>query len=162
MGGYADACCEWKLDKKLDTDNPEHIQWLYETALARAIEFKISGVTYSQTQGVAKNIVPAVASTNAIIAASCCNEVLKLLTNANPWLDNYMLYNGDEGIYTHTFQHEKKEGCPVCGCLADEFEASPDWTLQEFIDQLKANPKVYVRPFPTLRWIAADEGGWGP
>lgn len=136
-----------KLDKKLDTDNPEHIQWLYETALARAKEFNISGVTYSQTQGVVKNIIPAIASTNAIIAASCCNEALKLLTNANPWLDNYMLYTGDEGVYTHTFQHQKKEGCPVCGSLVNSFDASPDWTLQEFIDQLKADPEVYVPRF---------------
>ena len=143
----------WEEHRKgdiLDTDDPEHITWLYEKALARAQEFNIPGVTYSMTQGVVKNIIPAIASTNAIIAASCCNEAFKILTNTNPILNNYMMYSGDEGVYTYTFENEKKDDCPVCGNLARNMMVNPDVTLQEFLDSLGERPEAQLKK-PSIR-----------
>ena len=134
----------------LDTDDPEHITWLYQKALARAQEYNIPGVTYSLTQGVVKNIIPAIASTNAIVAASCCNEAFKIATSCNPYLDNYMMYSGDEGIYTYTFTHDKKDDCPVCGNLARSLEVDPKKTLQEFIESLAERAEAQLKR-PTIR-----------
>jgi len=149
----------WEEERKgdtLDTDDPEHITWLYQKALKRAQDFNIPGVTYSMTQGVVKNIIPAIASTNAIIAASCCNEAFKLATQTNPGLansedgQNYMTYSGDDAIYTYTFQHMKKDDCPVCGNLAKEMEVDSNWTLQEYIERLAEKPEAQLKK-PTIR-----------
>ncbi|KAI9323378.1 hypothetical protein BX666DRAFT_1847219, partial [Dichotomocladium elegans] len=162
-------CIEWASvlewprvmgkDVKYDTDNPEHIGWLYKVALQRAELFKISGVTYSLTQGVVKNIIPAIASTNAIIAgkllyiasyiASCCNEAFKIATGAQ-FLDNYMMYTGNDGIYTYTFQHQKKSECPVCGQIAASISVDRTMTLEELIESLKERPDVQLKK-PSLR-----------
>jgi NEDD8-activating enzyme E1 len=146
----------WEKEKpfpKLDNDDPEHITWLWRKALKRAEEFNIPGVTYSLTQGVVKNIIPAIASTNAIIAASCCNEALKLATSSAMPLgpeENYMMYSGNDSIYTYTFKHERKEDCPVCGNLARELEIDGGWTLQEFIETLAVRPEAQLKK-PSIR-----------
>ena len=120
----------------MDTDDPEHIGWLYNVAAARAKEFNIEGVTWSLTQGVVKNIIPAIASTNAIIAASCCNEAFKIATSSAPYLDNYFMLIGTEGVYSYTFQHEKRPDCPVCGQETHEMDIGKEWNLERLIETL--------------------------
>jgi NEDD8-activating enzyme E1 len=150
-------CIEWahiiaweehRKDITLDTDDPEHITWLYRTALARAEEFNISGVTYSMTQGVVKNIIPAIASTNAIVAASCTNEALKIASSCVPYLDNYMMYTGDSdgvGLYTYTFQAERLPDCPVCGTVAKTVTVDPESTLENFLQGLAERAEAQLK-----------------
>ncbi|KAM3431479.1 hypothetical protein MY4824_007077 [Beauveria thailandica] len=155
-------CVEWahviawdseKPFPQLDKDDPAHVSWLYEKALARAQEFGISGVTYALTQGTIKNIIPAIASTNAIIAAACCNEAFKIATTAAPCLgfdSNYMMYSGNDSIYTYTFKHEKKDDCPVCGNEARPLPVDPGLTLQDLLDSLAVRPEAQLKR-PSIR-----------
>ncbi|RKP24979.1 hypothetical protein SYNPS1DRAFT_33086 [Syncephalis pseudoplumigaleata] len=152
-------CIEWAStlewprafpEQSLDTDNPEHLQWLFRTASERARRFNIPGVTFSLTQGVVKNIIPAIASTNAVIAAACCNEVFKLATSSGTLLDNYMMYMGNDGVYTHTFEYEKNPNCLVCGQMQLALDVHPMWTLEEWIDRLIADPSISIGK-PSLR-----------
>ena len=52
-------------------------------------------------------------------------------------MNNYMMYVGDQGVYTFTFPLEKKDNCPVCaGGAALTLEVNPSMELQELIDLL--------------------------
>jgi len=102
-------------DGKADKDDPEYQQWVFQRAAARAQQFSISGVTLMHTQGVIKNIIPAIASTNAIVAAACANEALKIVCNCAPYLDNNLMYMGAQGLYAPTFKYERNPQCLVCG-----------------------------------------------
>lgn len=123
----------------LDGDDPQHIGWIYEKAMERALQFNITGVTYRLVQGVIKNIIPAVASTNAVIAAICATEVrkfyffcthvlmlflqvFKIATSCCMPLNNYMVFNDVDGIYTYTYEAEKKEDCLACSQIPQTLE----------------------------------------
>lgn len=147
-------CIEWasvlewpkvKGDRKLDTDDPDHITWLYTVAAARAKEFKIEGVTWSLTQGVVKNIIPAIASTNAIIAASCCTEAFKIATTSAAYLNNYFMLIGTDGVYSYTFEHEKRKDCPVCGGESLNVEIPADWTVERLIEMLVERQDIQIK-----------------
>lgn len=136
---------------KLDADDPEHTSWLFKTAVARADKFGITGVTYRLTQGVAKNIIPAVASTNAIVAAACANEAVKLATRIAPSMVNYSMYNGTDGVYTFTYENERREDCPVCGKPVPlKMKVKRDSTLAEFVEEIAADADLRSKK-PFLR-----------
>ncbi|KAJ8603835.1 hypothetical protein CTAYLR_000271 [Chrysophaeum taylorii] len=126
-------------DRKIDTDSPEDMQWIFDQAKERAEAYNISGVTYMKTLGVVKNIIPAVASTNAIISGVCATECFKIATMCSQNLDTYMMYMGSEGVYTHTFRYEKKPDCPVCSGATRDLAVNPNLTLADLIKSLKAS-----------------------
>jgi len=124
-------------EKKLDKDSPEDMKWVYEKALERAKKYNIEGVTYMHTMGVVKTIIPAVASTNAIVSAACVSEAVKILTFCSQTLNTYMMYMGSEGVYSHTFVYEKKHDCAVCSTETHKIELTKEATLNELIQILR-------------------------
>ncbi|TDH65330.1 hypothetical protein CCR75_002998 [Bremia lactucae] len=124
-------------EQTMDKDSPEHMQWVYQTAKERAEQFGIAGVTYSLTLGVVKNIIPAVASTNAIVSAMCVNEALKVMSYCSRVMNNYHMHMGATGCYSHTFQYDRKMDCVVCSSQQKTLHVDPDaMTLQQLIDEL--------------------------
>ena len=145
-------------DRKLDADSPDDMKWVHSKAVERAEKFGIEGVTYMLTMGVVKNIIPAVASTNAIVSAVCVNEAIKVLSFCSQSLNTCechrllfvlptstyvnltyrvdMMYMGSDGIYSHTFVYERKENCPVSSSAMHKMSVPSSTTLNALIQQL--------------------------
>eukprot|EP00467_Chlorarachnion_reptans_P025802 CAMPEP_0114514832 /NCGR_PEP_ID=MMETSP0109-20121206/16377_1 /TAXON_ID=29199 /ORGANISM="Chlorarachnion reptans, Strain CCCM449" /LENGTH=552 /DNA_ID=CAMNT_0001694925 /DNA_START=192 /DNA_END=1850 /DNA_ORIENTATION=- len=133
----------------LDKDNPEHMTWLYERAKERAAKFNISGVTYNLTMQYVKNIIPAIASTNAVISAACTNEAIKYLTACAPVLDNYFSYYAQGGCYTRTFAYQKNPECFTCGVQEISMEVAPNQTLKELMEAIEKKYRLGIRSLST-------------
>jgi NEDD8-activating enzyme E1 len=122
----------------LDKDNIHHMTWIYNRASERASKYNIDGVTFNLTMQVVKNIIPAIASTNALIAAACVNEAFKYRTMASKTLNNYYMYIGasaTQGIHTETLQYERNPQCSVCHQPLI-ISINPMSTLQQLIDMI--------------------------
>ncbi|KAL8271518.1 hypothetical protein Esti_004553 [Eimeria stiedai] len=130
-------------NQKIDLDNPDHLAWLFEASKERADQFGIEGVTYRLTTG---RIVPAVASTNAVVAALLVQEAFRFKTfcccseadrSEDGELENYVMYSGDAQAYMHTFALERNPDCLVCSRRQIHLQAERTWTLQRLLEELQ-------------------------
>jgi ubiquitin-activating enzyme E1 C len=58
---------------------------------------------------------------------------------------------GTDGVYSYTFEHEKKPDCPVCGGESLELSISSELTVERLIEMLTERQNMYVyslSPFP--------------
>jgi ubiquitin-activating enzyme E1 C len=131
----------------LDGDDPEHVNWVYEKAQERANNFSIVGLSYRLVQGVLKNIIPAVSSTNAAIAALCATEVFKVATSCYEPLNNYLVFNDIDGVYTYKYEAEKNPECLSCSLVPRSISINnpSSMTLQDLIDYLCDNPEFQLK-----------------
>lgn len=113
-----------EFKRAVDKDSPADMKWLCDRAQERANTFGIQGVTYHLTMGVVKNIIPAIASTNALVSAHCVTEAIKCLSGCNFHLDNYLQYMGQTGLSTQTFVFERNSNCVVCNKVKKTIEVS--------------------------------------
>ena len=118
------------------------MHWVHIKASERAAAFGIPPFTPQHTAGVAKRIVPAIASTNAVVAAACALEALKAATMLAPSLDNYCLYNGGDGAYSAVVSHERDAGCPVCSKGVRVSASAAGDSLLDLVERLKRVPAV--------------------
>jgi len=118
------------------------MSWVHAKASERAAAFGIPPFSAQHTAGVAKRIVPAIASTNAVVAAACSLEALKAATMLAPALDNYCLFNGGDGAYSAVVSHERDERCPVCSAGVPVSASAARDSLLDLVLELQRIPAV--------------------
>jgi ubiquitin-activating enzyme E1 C len=136
-------------DRKLDKDSAADMRWLYERAVERAATFGIEGATYILTLGVVKSIIPAIASTNALIAASCVAETVKLASFGSQTMDNYYMYMASEGVYALTQPLDRNPACTACGGAARVYTVGKACTLDELVERLRGDNSLQLSA-PTI------------
>jgi len=138
---------EWPKEKPeglhIDGDDPEHVAWIHERALARARSFGINEFDQKFTQGFVKNIIPVCASTNAIISAGVANEAFKIATQCARNINNWLMFNGLEGVYTSSQLLEQNDDCLVCSLQGVKLEFDPRYTLQQLREYLITDTKKF-------------------
>jgi NEDD8-activating enzyme E1 len=82
-----------------------------------------------------------------VIAAACATEVFKLATNCYEVLNNYMVFNDVDGIYTYKYEAERNSNCLVCSSIPRLISISnpSSMTLQDLIDYLCTNPDYQMK-----------------
>jgi hypothetical protein len=81
------------------------------------------------------------------LQASCCNEAFKIATTCAPYLNNYFMLIGTDGIYSYTFEHERRPDCPVCGGEVLEADISKEWTVDRLIEWLAERQDLCAHNF---------------
>jgi len=109
---------------------------------SRTVTFIVLAMFY-EFQGVVKNIIPAIASTNAIISAACALEAFKLFSGCSKNVSNYLTYNGLEGTHIKVTEFVRDKDCLVCG-PGTLIELDTSSTLAEFIKMLEEHPKLRI------------------
>ena len=141
----------------IDNDSPIHMQFICEKAQDRARKYGIDPPDYNKTMGVVKNIIPAIASTNAIIAAGCANEALKLVSLSSQTMCDYHFYLGADGATSSTFQWKKDLECMVANNVDCKISISSNtklMVLRQMVAQkmewdeksITMNPNLETRP----------------
>jgi ubiquitin-like 1-activating enzyme E1 B len=132
------SCAQIKSFKYegFDKENKDIVNFVFAAANLRAFNFNIQSISRFKAKEIAGNIIPAIASTNAIISAAQCIETIKIILKQNDNLRNLNLTNS-RAIRSLSALGEKNSNCLICStqtqCLNLELKLA-NFRLIDFIN----------------------------
>lgn len=71
------------IEFEKDDDSNNHVNFIYAASNLRAFNYRIKSVRFLEVKRIAGKIIPAIATTTAMISGMCCVEIYRYILNKN-------------------------------------------------------------------------------
>lgn len=119
-----------------DKDDDDTLDFVVAAANLRAAAFNIESQTRFQVKEYAGNIIPAIATTNAIIAGVLILQALDVLRNDWTRTRSVWLSRANNRVLIPSAPNKPNPTCSICRVVYIPVSVTPEFTLGEFVEQV--------------------------
>jgi ubiquitin-like 1-activating enzyme E1 B len=121
---------------EFDKDDDDTLEFVSAAANLRSYIFGIEPKSKFDIKQMAGNIIPAIATTNAIIAGSCVLQAYKILRGEYPKAKKWYMWQSIDRVMASTFDGPNPE-CPVCSVIRTDVSFTSQATLGDLVTALE-------------------------
>jgi ubiquitin-like 1-activating enzyme E1 B len=120
---------------EFDKDDDDTLEFVSAAANLRSYIFGIEPKSKFDIKQMAGNIIPAIATTNAIIAGACVLQAFKVLRGDYSSAKQLYMWQSTDRAMAATFDKPNPE-CAICSVLRTDVAYTPDATLGDLVQAL--------------------------